>query len=84
MIFFRIQLFCSLTVKAVSHQFGKEFIRDRILLHSLKRNTPEGLHDTDLMWKVNHKLRKKAASKGEMIDVIEECLRVLAIKDHYS
>ena len=71
-------------MKAVSQQFGKEFIKDRILLHSLKKNTPEGLLDTDLIWKVNHKLRKKGVSKGEMIDVIEECLRVLAVKDHYS
>lgn len=78
---YRVNLLCSLTVKALSTAFSKEVIKDRVLLESFKRNTPPALYDTDLLWKVNHKLRKKNASKQEMLDVIQECLFMLSMKD---
>ena len=73
-----IHLFCMMTVRALDATFGKEEIRELVLHQSLKRNTPSALYDTDLLWKVNHKLKKKVVSKQEMLDTILEVLVALA------
>lgn len=60
---YRLQLLATLTTSAVDASFGKDFILNRVLSHSFKKHAPQALHDTDLIWKINHKLRKRNVSK---------------------
>ena len=61
-------------VRAFATSFDKDTLVSKVLT-SLKKQ--RALHDTDLIWKINHKLRKRNVNKQDVLDLIGECLLFL-------
>ena len=63
--------------ECLDQAFDKETLRDVVLGRGLKK----GVQGTDLIWKVNHRLRKKTCSKGGITQLIRECLVHINLKE---
>ena len=63
--------------ECLNQAFDKETLRDVVLGRGLKKS----VQGTDLIWKVNHRLRKKTCSKGDITQLIKECLTYVNLKE---
>ena len=65
--------------ECLAQAFDKEQLRELVVARGLKRNP--AFQGSDLIWKINHRLRKKMVSKGDLTALIKECLVFLNLRE---